>query len=84
MATYYFHEETRPARDEGRVTLVRYYYDDISSEILTRSFLLSRTAGYREFLDNERIPLADLRADVKVVLHEVLCQRLQQKLRRAS
>lgn len=83
MATYYFHEETL-SQDDGKMRLVRYYYDDISTEVLTRSFVLSRKTGEKEFLDNDRIPLADLRADVKAVLHHVLCQRLLQEMRRAS
>ncbi len=75
MATSFFHEETLPTDDNTVVELVRYYYDDISAEVLTRSFrLFPETAG-REFIDNNRIPLADLRADLKVVLIRFLYHR---------
>ncbi|MDC8450440.1 MAG: hypothetical protein LV473_19080 [Nitrospira sp.] len=40
MATSFFHEETLLTDDNTVVELVRYYYDDISAEILTRSFQL--------------------------------------------
>jgi hypothetical protein len=82
MATYLFHEETCPTGHDGVVKLVRYYYDDISAEILTRSFHLF--PGRREFLDNDRVPLADLRPDVKTHLTEFLYRRGQEGLRVAS
>jgi hypothetical protein len=74
MATFYFHEETCPVNhDEAR--LVRYYYDNISAEILTRSFRLFSATGRKEFVDTNRIPLADLRADLKSRLTRDLCRR---------
>ena len=84
MATYFFHEETSPTGDDGLSTLVRYYYDDISAEVLTRSFRLSSMSGRKEFLDNERVPLADLRADLKIELTRFLYRRLEQEIRLAS
>jgi len=84
MATYFFHEETLPSGDDGVVKLVRYYYDDISTEILTRSFQLFPAGARKEFLDNDRIPLADLRADLKGELTQFLCRRARQDLRLAS
>ena len=84
MATYFFHEETCPAGHDGVVKLVRYYYDDISAEILTRSFHLFPANARREFLDNDRVPLADLRPDVKTHLIEFLYRRGREALRLAS
>jgi hypothetical protein len=84
MATFFFHEETFRTGEEGLVRLVRYYYDDISAEILTRSFHLSLATARKTFLDNERIPLADLRADVKTELTRFLSRRLEKDLRLAS
>lgn len=75
MATSFFHEETLPTDDHTIMELVRYYYDDISAEILTRSFRLFPATAGREFLNNERIPFADLRADLKVVLTRFLYYR---------
>ena len=83
MATFYFHEETLGPDEAGRKTLVRYYFDDISSEVLTRSFRLFPDAR-TEFLDNERIPFADLHIDVKRRLLHCLAQREQTDLRLAS
>lgn len=40
MATSFFHEETIPTDDDTVMELVRYYYDDIAAEVLTRSFHL--------------------------------------------
>ena len=79
MATSFFHEETFPAADHTVMKLVRYYYDDISAEILTRSFHVFPATGGKEFLDNDRIPLADLRADLKVMLTRFLYHRQRQK-----
>jgi hypothetical protein len=74
MATFFFHEETQPVnKDEDK--LVRYYYDDISAEILTRSFRIFFKPARREFIDTTRIPLADLRSDVKTCLTHYLCRR---------
>ena len=84
MATSFFHEETLPPDGAGNMTLVRYYFDDISSEVLTRSFRLFPEAGRTEFIDNERIPLADLRPDLKTHLLEFLTQRTGTNLRLAS
>jgi len=84
MATYFFHEETSPAGHDGAVKLVRYYYDDISAEILTRSFHLFPGNARREFLDNDRVPLADLRPDLKAQLTECLYRRGREDLRKAS
>lgn len=84
MATFFFHEETLPTGEDGVVELVRYYYDDISAEILTRSFRLSLATARKTFLDNERIPLADLRADLKTELTRFLSNRLQENMRLAS
>lgn len=83
MATYFFHEERRSTGEEGVLELVRYYYDDISAEILTRSFrIVSRTAE-KEFLRNDRIPLADLRADLKAQLLQLLGRRAGSERRAA-
>ena len=75
MATSYFHEETFPADDHKVMKLVRYYYDDISAEVLTRSFHIFPATAGKEFIDNDRIPLADLRADLKVMLTRFLYHR---------
>jgi hypothetical protein len=75
MATSFFHEETLPTDDDTVMELVRYYYDDISAEVLTRSFHLFPATGAREFLENGRIPFADLRADLKVRLTRFLYHR---------
>ena len=37
MGTYFFYEDTSDV-DDGAMSIVRYYYDDISEDILTRSF----------------------------------------------
>jgi hypothetical protein len=76
MATYFFHEEIQPSDDET-ATLVRYYYDDISADILTRSFHLIPHTGNKTFIDNELIPFADLRADLKTKLIQFLYRRTQ-------
>ena len=75
MATFFFHEETCPTGEDGVSMLVRYYYDDISAEILTRSFHIFSNRPKKEFLDNDRIALADLRADLKRQLTKVLYRR---------
>ena len=75
MATSFFHEETIPTDDPTVMELVRYYYDDISAEVMTRSFHLFPATAERQFLENDRIPLADLRADLKVVLIRFLYHR---------
>ena len=79
MATSFFHEETLPTDDNTVMELVRYYYDDISAEVLTRSFHLVPATAERTFLENDRIPLADLRADLKVVLTRFLYHRNDKK-----
>lgn len=79
MATSFFHEETLSADDNTAMKLVRYYYDDISAEILMRSFHLFPATAERKFLENDRIPLADLRADLKVVLARFLNPRQGQE-----
>jgi|GEM_PF-1084356 hypothetical protein len=84
MATYLFYEETGPTGHDGAVKLVRYYYDDISAEILTQSFHLCPGNARRELLDNDRVPLADLRPDVKEHLTEFLYHRVRKDLRLAS
>ncbi|HTL62092.1 MAG TPA: hypothetical protein VL261_10640 [Nitrospira sp.] len=84
MATFFFHEETLPPDDAGHSTLVRYYYDDIAAEALTRSFRLLSSGARMEFIDNERIPLADLRPDLKVLVRDSLTQRERSDLRLAS
>ena len=84
MATSFFHEETLPPDDAGNATLVRYYYDDIAGEVLTRSFRLFALAARTEFIDNERIPFADLRADLKTRLLRFLTRRGRIDLRLAS
>ena len=84
MATFFFHEETLPVDDAGTTTLVRYYFDDIGGEVLTRSFRLFPAAGRTEFIDNERIPFADLRLDLKRRLIELLSHRERSHLRIAS
>ncbi len=75
MATSFFHEETIPTDDVTVMELVRYYYDDISAVILTRSFRIVPTTTKREFLDNGHIPFADLRADLKILLIRFLYHR---------
>ena len=84
MATSFFHEETLPLDDLGNATLVRYYFDDITGEVITRSFYLLAVSGRTEFIDNERIPFADLRVDLKPRLIEFLGQKKRMDLRRAS
>jgi len=84
MATYFFHEETGSTSHVGVVRLVRYYYDDISAEIVTRSFDLFPATGRKEFLENDRVPFADLRADLKHQLIQFIRRRLRQDLRLAS
>jgi hypothetical protein len=83
MATYFFYEDTSNA-DDGAMNIVRYYYDDISEDILTRSFRLPPKAVRKEFLGNHLIPLADLRADVKAKLKDFLYERMRAELRQAS
>jgi hypothetical protein len=84
MATFFFHEETFPTGEEGRIKLVRYYYDDISAEILTRSFHLFSATARKTFLGNDRVPFADLRTDLKTALTECLSRRLREDMRLAS
>jgi hypothetical protein len=84
MGTYFFHEDTSSSADGGAMKIVRYYYDDISEDILTRSFRLPRTAVRKEFLGNHLIPLADLPADVKAKLKDFLYRRMQDERRQAS
>lgn len=84
MATSFFHEETLAPDGAGRATLVRYYFDDISSEVLTRSFRLFADPVRTEFIDNERIPFADLRADLKARLLELLARKKRTDFRLAS
>jgi hypothetical protein len=84
MGTYFFHEDTSSSADDGAMKIVRYYYDDISEDILTRSFRLPRTAVRKEFLGNHLIPLADLPADVKAKLKDFLYRRMQDERRQAS
>ena len=84
MATFYFHEETVGPDEAGNTTLVRYYFDDIGSEVQTRLFRLLPAAAGTEFLDNERIPFADLRPDVKKRLVEALAHKDKIDFRLAS
>jgi len=84
MATFFFHQETYPAGQGDRVKLVYYYYDDIAAEILMRSFLLYPATADKDFLDNERVPFADLRPDLKQHLIRFLFRRDQAALRAAS
>ena len=84
MATSFFHEETLGPDGGGTGTLVRYYFDDISSEVLTRSFRLFADPARTEFIDNERIPFADLRADLKSHLLEFLACNKRTDFRLAS
>ena len=84
MATSFFYEETLPADGSGKTTLVRYYYDDIASEVRTRWFRLFAEPARTEFIDNERIPFADLRADLKAHLLEFLARKKRIDLRLAS
>jgi hypothetical protein len=84
MATSFFHEETLVPDSAGNATLVRYYFDDISTEVLTRSFRLFRDPARTEFIDNERIPFADLRADLKARLLEFLARKQRMDFRLAS
>ena len=84
MATRFFHEETSSDSEDGAMSMVRYYYDDISEEILTRSFRLPPKAVRKEFLGNHLIPLADLPAAVKATLKTFLYERMQEERRQAS
>jgi len=84
MATWFFHEETFGPDDTGNMTIVRYYFDDIAGEALTRSFRFFTPEARTEFIDNERIPFADLRADVKTRLVTLMAQRERSDLRLAS
>lgn len=79
MATSFFHEETISSDDHTVMELVRYYYDDISAEVLTRSFHLTPAKAEKTFLENDRIPLADLRPDLKAVLIRFLYYRNDKK-----
>ena len=84
MATSFFHEETLPPDDAGNATLVRYYFDDIAAEVLTRSFRLLPSSAKTEFIDNERIGFADLRPDLKTHLLRFLADRERIDVRMAS
>jgi hypothetical protein len=84
MGTYFFHEDTSPDAEDGTRGVVRYYYDDISEEILTRSFRLWPKRGQKQFLGNHLIPLADLPADVKAKLKDFLSERRQAERSQAS
>jgi hypothetical protein len=50
MATSFFHEETLPTDDHTAMKLVRYYYDDISAEVLTRSCHIFSSTAVRTFV----------------------------------
>lgn len=84
MGTYFFHEQTSPDTEDGARDIVRYYYDDISEEILTRSFRLFPKTVQKEFLGNDRIPLADATPDVKAKLKHFLYQRMEEEQRRQA
>ena len=84
MATYFFYEDTSSDADDGGTSIVRYYYDDISEDILTRSFRLPPKAVRKEFLGNHLIPLADLPLDVKAKLKDFLYARRQAERRQVS
>jgi hypothetical protein len=84
MSTLFFHEQTAPDDEDGARVIVRYYYDDISEDILTRSFRLFPKTVQKEFLGNGLIPLADLRADVKDKLKDFLYRRMQEERRPVS
>jgi len=84
MSTLFFHEQILPDAEDGARVVVRYYYDDISEDILTRSFRLVPKTVQKEFLGNGLIPLADLQADVKAKLKDFLYRRMQAEGRQAS
>ena len=84
MGTYFFHEDTSSDANDGAMNIVRYYYDDISENILTRSFRLPPKAVRKEFLGNHLIPLADLPLDVKAKLKDFLYRRMQDERRQTS
>lgn len=84
MATFFFYEETIPTGDSDMLKLHRYYYNDISAQVLVRSFHLLPANLRQIFLDDEHIPLADLRTDLKAVLTRFLCDRQRQEKRSAS
>jgi hypothetical protein len=84
MGTYFFYEDTSSDADYGGMSIVRYYYDDISEDILTRSFRLPPKAVRKEFLGNHLIPLADLPLDVKAKLKDFLFERRQAERRQPS
>ena len=84
MGTYFFHEDTTPNATEGTRDIVRYYYEDISEEIMTRSFRFFPKPVRTEFLGNGLIPLADLRVDVKAKLWDFLRRRNRPEQRQVS
>ena len=84
MATSFFYEETLPIGGSDMLTLHRYYYNDISAQILVRSFHLLPANVGPIFLHDEHIPLADLRTDLKTVLTQFLCDPQRQKKELAS
>ena len=63
---------------------MRYYFDDIAGEVLTRSFRVFASGAHTEFIDNERIPFADLRVDLKSHLLEFLTHAERTERRLAS
>ena len=71
MAVHLFYEETKPrAVPEGtgdaHLEIDRYYYDDISDEVLIRSFQ-SDAARSRPptFLAEDRVPLSEVSEDIR-------------------
>ena len=84
MSTLFFHEQTAPDGEDGATDIVRYYYDDIAEEILIRSFRFFPKTVRKEFLGNDRIAVADLRADVKAKLKDFLFRRLHEERQRQA
>ena len=67
MGTYFFHEQTLPDAQDGSRDLVRYYYDDISDEILTWSFRLIPKTVRKEFFGDHLMPrLTSGRRKIKI------------------
>ena len=75
MATFFFYEETFPTGTPDLMRLNRYYYNDISAEVLLRSFHLCPATARHLFLDDQHIPIANLRTDLKAILSRLLCDR---------
>ena len=79
MATFFFHEETFSTGDPNLLRLHRYYYNDISAEVLLRSFHRGLATPGQQFVGDQHIPIANLRTDLKAVLTQFLSNRQRQE-----